>query len=434
VVVTSYADSLEAIRPAVVSVYSTKVVKGRIDGFPFDDPLFRRFFGPQGIQPKDQVQQGLGSGVIVSADGYILTNNHVVEEANEIRVVLNDGREVDAQVIGTDPRTDIAVLKVDEVDLPHATLADSDSLRVGDVVFAVGNPLGVGQTVTMGIVSATGRSNLRLLDGGYENFIQTDASINPGNSGGALVDAKGRVVGINTAIISTSRGNIGIGFAVPINLAGSVMDSLIETGSVERGFLGVSIQDLDPDLVAAFGLENEKGALVGAVSEGSPADEAGLSQGDVIVKVNDQSIDSSNDLRFTIAQMSPGSSISLGYFREGELETVDVILGVLEEISGIGSTKEVRRDTVLEGIFVEPLTGDLREKLNISKDVTGVVVKEVDPESPYRKNFAVGMVIEQINRKKVLDLKTAQDAIREGRNLFYINIRGFSRYVTVTVK
>ena len=187
-------------------------------------------------------------------------------------------------------------------------------------------------------------------------------------------------------------------------------------------------------LLAAFGLENEKGALVGAVSEGSPADEAGLSQGDVIVKVNDQSIDSSNDLRFTIAQMSPGSSISLGYFREGELETVDVILGVLEEISGIGSTKEVQRDTVLEGIFVEPLTGDLREKLNISKDVTGVVVKEVDPESPYRKNFAVGMVIEQINRKQVLDLKTAQDAIREGRNLFYINIRGFSRYVTVTVK
>ncbi len=434
VVVTSYADSLEGIRPAVVSVYSTKVVKGRIDGFPFDDPFFRRFFGPQGTQPKDQVQQGLGSGVIVSADGYILTNNHVVEEADEIRVALNDGREVDAQIIGTDPRTDIAVLKVDEADLPHATLADSESLRVGDVVFAVGNPLGVGQTVTMGIVSATGRSNLRLIDGGYENFIQTDASINPGNSGGALVDAKGRVVGINTAIVSTSRGNIGIGFAVPINLAGSIMDSLIETGSVQRGFLGVSIQDMDSDLAAGFGLEDERGALVVAVSERSPADKAGLRHGDVIVKVDDQSIDSSSDLRFTIAQMAPGSGISLSYLRDGELKTVDVTLENLEENTVIGSSGTVRRDAILEGIFIEPLTDALRARLNVNEDVTGVVVKEIDPESPYRQNFAVGMVIEQINRRQVSDLKTAQKAIKEGRNLFYINMQGVSRYVTITVK
>jgi serine protease Do/serine protease DegQ len=434
VVVTSYADSLEAIRPAVVSVYSTKVVKGRVNGFPFDDPLFRRFFGPEGAQPKDQVQQGLGSGVIVSADGYILTNNHVVEGADEIRVLLNEGKEVDAQVIGTDPRTDIAVLKIDEAELPHATLADSESLRVGDVVFAVGNPLGVGQTVTMGIVSATGRSNLRLIDGGYENFIQTDASINPGNSGGALVDAKGRVVGINTAIVSTSRGNIGIGFAVPINLAGSVMDSLIETGSVKRGFLGVNIQDMDPDLAAGFGLENEKGALVAAVSEGSPADEVGLHPGDVIVKVNEQSIDSSNDLRFTIAQMAPGSNVSLGYLRDGKFETVDIVLGTLEENAGIGSTEKIQRDTILEGIFVEALTDDLRKKLQIGEGVTGIVVKEIDPETPYRKNFAVGMVIEQINRQEVSNLRTAQEAMIEGRNLFYINIRGVSRYITVIVE
>ena len=236
-VVTSYADGLEAVRPAVVSVYSTKTVNaGGGRGFPFDDPMFRRFFGPGFDQQQERIQRGLGSGVIISADGYILTNNHVVEGADEVRVALNDGRELVAEVVGTDPRTDVAVLKVEASDLPHATLADSDALRVGDVVFAVGNPLGVGQTVTMGIVSATGRSNLQLLDGGYENFIQTDASINPGNSGGALVDALGRVVGINTAIISTSRGNIGIGFAIPVNLASNIMQSLIETGTVSRGF------------------------------------------------------------------------------------------------------------------------------------------------------------------------------------------------------
>jgi len=245
--VTSYADALEEIRHSVVSVYSTKIVRMRGRGLPFDDPFFRRFFGP-GPEQEERIQSGLGSGVIVSENGYILTNNHVIAESDEIRVALPDGKEFEAEIVGADPRTDVAVLKIDAEDLPSATLADSDQLRVGDLVFAVGNPLGVGQTTTMGIVSATGRSNLQLLRDGYENFIQTDASINPGNSGGALVDAMGRVVGINTAIISTSRGNIGIGFAIPINLAANIMRSLIETGSVARGFLGVSLQDLDADL------------------------------------------------------------------------------------------------------------------------------------------------------------------------------------------
>ncbi|HEX2101824.1 MAG TPA: trypsin-like peptidase domain-containing protein, partial [Candidatus Synoicihabitans sp.] len=257
--VASYADVVEPVQNAVVSVHSTKIVRQRIP----INPLLRQFFGD--MPERERPEEGLGSGVLVSPDGYILTNNHVVAGADELNVSLPDGREFKAEVIGADPKTDVAVIRIEGENLPTVTLADSDKLRVGDVVFAVGNPLGIGQTVTMGIISAKGRNNLGLLaEGeGYEDFIQTDAAINMGNSGGALVDAKGRLIGINTAIISTTRGNIGIGFAIPINLAASIMHSLVTTGSVQRGFLGVTVNTITPDLAATLGLkEGTKGVAV----------------------------------------------------------------------------------------------------------------------------------------------------------------------------
>src|SRR5829696_2042046 len=249
--VMSYADVLEPAQRAVVSVYSTKIIKERIT----INPLFRQFFGNIPDQERESKQEGLGSGVIVTADGYILTNNHVVEGADELKITLADDRDFIAKVIGSDPKTDIAVLKIDAKNLPTVTFADSDKLRVGDVVFAVGNPLGVGQTVTMGIISAKGRSKLGLLENvsGYEDFIQTDAAINMGNSGGALVDARGRLIGINSAILSPSRGNIGIGFAIPVNLASFIMNSLVETGTVARGYLGVTSDTLTPDVAVQLG-------------------------------------------------------------------------------------------------------------------------------------------------------------------------------------
>jgi serine protease Do len=430
-VVTSYADGLDTIRPAVVSVYSTKTVGQTGGGFPFDDPLFRRFFGPGFDQQQKRIQRGLGSGVIVSVDGYILTNNHVVEDADDVRVALHDGQELQAQIIGRDPRTDVAILKVDASDLAHATLADSDALRVGDVVFAVGNPLGVGQTVTMGIVSATGRSNLQLLDEGYENFIQTDASINPGNSGGALVDAMGRVVGINTAIISTSRGSIGIGFAIPINLASNIMESLIETGSVSRGFLGVSIQNLDPDLASEFGLSDSKGALVVEVNPGSPADEAGLKRGDVLTSVNGKSVDSTNVLRLLISQTMPGTDVVVGFVRSGDELEARVTLGKLDEESNFVGT--VQQKDVIAGVLLKPLNEETRSQFQIDAELSGLVVAGLDPTSRYDQVLPVGTVVEQINRRSIESLSDARNALVGGRNLLYVNYRGVYRYVTVTI-
>ncbi len=429
-VVTSYADALEDIRHSVVSVYSSKFIRPRSQGFPFDDPFLRRFFGPGGQRQEERVQQGIGSGVLVTADGYILTNNHVVEGSDSIKVSLADGRELEAKIIGADPRTDVAVVKIEAENLGFATLADSDKLRVGDVVFAVGNPLGVGQTTTMGIVSATGRSNLQLIDEGYENFIQTDASINPGNSGGALVDAEGRVVGINTAIISTSRGNIGIGFAIPINLASSIMRSLIETGGVARGFLGVSLQDLDADLAEAFGVGDIKGAIVKEIHPDSPADKAGLRQGDVITRFDGRPVNNSTDLRLTVSQMLPGTDVSISVIRDGKPVDVAVELGRLEEgtvFSG-GASNEL-----VEGIKVAALSEELRQQFNLADNSRGLVVIDVTPGSPYAGVLQVGTVVEQINRQPVANLRDARAALGRGRNILLLSFRGVYRYVALTL-
>src|SRR6266699_574704 len=286
---TSFAPVVKKVAPSVVNIYSSRTIREQPLLSPFfSDPFFRRFFGPdfdEQMRPRTRRAQSLGSGVIVSEDGYILTANHVVEGADEVKVALADGvKEYPARVIGADPPTDVAVLKVEAKGLPAVTLADSDKLEVGDVALALGNPFGVGQTVTMGIVSAVGRSSLGINE--YENFIQTDASINPGNSGGALVDAQGRLVGINTAILSRTGGNQGIGFAVPVNMARYVMDRIVAEGTITRGYLGVRIQPLTPDLAKEFKLPADTGALVGEVTPKTPAAEAGLKEGDVIVEFN----------------------------------------------------------------------------------------------------------------------------------------------------
>jgi Do/DeqQ family serine protease len=312
---TSFAPIVERVAPSVVSVYSTKVVQSRETDPWSDVPILRRFFPPQEGGGGHEVQS-LGSGVVISKDGYILTNNHVVEGADEIRVALVSGREYTAKLVGVDPDTDLAVLKISAGDLPPAVLANSSKIRVGDLAFAIGNPFGVGQTVTMGIVSATERTGFGITE--YEEFIQTDAAVNPGNSGGPLIDAEGRVIGINTAILSRSGGYQGIGFAVPINLARFTMEQLIEHGRVTRGYLGIYIQPVSRDPTRATDQTTLAGALIAAVAPRSPAAEAGLKRGDIVVGVNGNKITNGPELRLAIAQIAPGSTANLEVLRSGK--------------------------------------------------------------------------------------------------------------------
>jgi serine protease Do/serine protease DegQ len=420
-VVASYADVIDPAQKAVVSVYSKKVVRERIAM----DPLLRQLFGGE-LPEQERKEEGLGSGVLVSADGYILTNNHVVEGADELKVLLSDEREFIAKVIGADPKTDIAVIKVEAEKLPVMTLADSDNIRVGDVVFAVGNPLAIGQTVTMGIISAKGRS-VGILDEveGYESFIQTDAAINMGNSGGALVDAKGRLVGINSAILSPSRGNIGIGFAVPINLAATVMRGLIETGSVTRGYLGVQSQTLSADDAEALGLPRDtKGVTVTDVTPGSAAEKAGLQLGDVILRINEKPVSTLRDLRMMIVQTAPGSQVKLKISRDGKEQSLDVTLGRLDE----------KPDELLAGVDVSVLTPEARRRLGIPGRFNGLLVTEVAEDSPYADRLAPDVLILQIDRMDVTDLDSARRALTPGRHLLIVYYRGAARVLGVNVE
>ncbi len=422
-VVSSYADVLEPVQKTVVSIYSTKTVKQRVT-----NPLLRQFFGDAAPdQERDSKQEGLGSGVIISADGYILTNNHVVEGADELKISLTDDREFTAKIIGADPKTDVAVIKIDAEKLPFITLADSDNLRVGDVVFAVGNPLGVGQTVTMGIVSAKGRNQLRLLENvaGYENFIQTDAAINMGNSGGALVDAKGRLVGINSAIISPSRGNIGIGFAIPVNFAASVMNSLVETGTVTRGYLGVTTETVTADVAEQLGLSKDaKGVAVTDISPDSPAEKAGLKRSDVILAINGKSVGTLEELRLVIAQMLPNSKVKIKLMRDSKERTLDVTLGKLAE----------KPNELLAGVNASKLTDEVRKRSGLEARVSGLLITDIEESSPYADRLVAGMIVVEINRTPVTDLVGAKLALVQGRNLLLVNFRGAYRFVAVTVK
>jgi len=401
-----FADIAKRVTPAVVNITVSKQAAVPMSGMPFD-PM-KEFFGlpgTPGIQPRqDQAPmpdlQGAGSGVIVSGDGYVLTNNHVVEGAKEITVTLPDKREYPGTVVGLDPQTDLAVIKVGATDLPFVQWGDSSQLQVGEYVLAVGNPFGLNSTVTLGIVSALGRGGMGITQ--YEDFIQTDAAINPGNSGGALVNTQGELVGINTAIFSRSGGYQGVGFAVPTKLAKPVFSSLVKTGSVVRGFLGVGIQAVTPDLAASFQLDKAQGALVTNVMSGSPADQAGIQRGDVIVEYEGQAVVDPRTLQGQVVGTVVGNQISLVVMREGTKVTLRPVIREQNEPTQVARANPMKQDGPFAGVAVEDLDGRMAQKLGIAEEVSGVVVMEVTPGSQaQRAGLTQGDVISEINRKPV---------------------------------
>jgi len=439
-----FSAVLKPALPAVVNISSSRVVKGgRNQMSPmFNDPFFRQFFGDQFGQGevRPQREQSLGSGVIVSSDGTILTNNHVIDGATDIKVFLNDKREFQAKLVGTDPKTDIAVLKIDASNLPTLPLGDSNQLQVGDLIFAIGDPFGVGETATMGIVSATGRGGFGIES--YENFIQTDAAINPGNSGGAMIDIHGNLVGINTAILSHGGGmsgqggNEGVGFAIPVSMAKPVMDQILTHGKVVRGYLGVRIQDLTPELARAFGLKDSGGVLIGDVSSGTPAAQAGLKKGDVILQVNGQPVNASNQLRVQISQFAPGTPIKFQIWGNGGKQDVSLKLAELSEKEEKQATGETS-GAALEGVQVQDLTSDISQELNLPPGTRGVVVTSVDPSSPAataQPPLNRGDVIQEINHKPINNTSDYQQAMSGADKqpvLLLVNHGGVTGYVVV---
>jgi Do/DeqQ family serine protease len=386
----SLAPMLENVTPAVVNIATEGRVK--IEQNPlFNDPFFRRFFNiPNQQQPLERKTQSLGSGVIVDAKrGLVLTNNHVIANAVEITVTLRDGRQLKAEVVGTDPETDVAVIKVPAENLIEIKPADSDNLRVGDFVVAIGNPFGLGQTVTSGIVSALGRSGLGIE--GYEDFIQTDASINPGNSGGALVNLRGELIGINTAIFSQSGGNIGIGFAIPINLALQITEQLMENGSVDRGFIGIQAQDLNPDLAEAFGVKDNRGAIINSVMPDSPAEKAGLKPGDVITSVNNKAIKSASDVRLHIGLLPVGEKVVFEVLREGKRKRLTAKIAAKTKAAENPAAVNPR----LEGVSI----GEIDENSPYYGRLKGVVVADIDRAShAWSSGMRKGDIITSVNR------------------------------------
>jgi serine protease Do len=431
---TGFAPIVQAVLPAVVNISSTRV--RQIADMPFfNDPFFRRFFGDGDI-PQERREQAMGSGVIVTREGHILTNNHVVEGATEVSVFLNERDEYRATLVGTDPQTDLAVLKVEGAELAAVTLGQSSGVQIGQFVLAIGNPFGVGRTVTMGIVSATGRGNLGIV--GYEDFIQTDAAINPGNSGGALVDQNGRLIGINTAILSGSRGNMGIGFAVPIDMARTVMEQIVEQGRVVRGYLGVNIQDITPAMARAMNVEESRGALVSDVTQGGPAQRAGLQRGDIILTVNGEPVDDSRDLRFTIASLRPGTTARLEVLRDGRRQDISVDLGELPRQAQVEEPTPPRDggSAAVLGIQIQELTPQIRQQLQLPPNTTGVLVARVQPGSRAAEaGLTRGDVIQEVNRREVRNVqefRRAMDAARGDQPiLLLINRGGAATYIAI---
>ena len=439
---TSYAEPLSKIKDAVVAVYTAKKVRRYADP---REEMLRQFFGlpPQNPRPDSnneedvqRVPSGQGSGVIVSTDGYILTNNHVISDRNgekvdEVYVTLSNGEEFEANIVGFDTKTDIAVLKIDADKLPCATMADSDNLQIGDVVFAIGNPLGVGRTVTMGIISATSRDLDILGDEAYESFIQTDAAINMGNSGGALVDAEGRLIGINTAIISQSGGNIGIGFAVPIKLARSILISLATDGEVKRGLLGVVPGKIDANLAESFGLDSTEGAIVNQVSENLPAAKAGIKVGDIILKVDGQKIKDHDHLRLVIASYHPGAEIDIELLRDGKTQHVKVKLTDSDDPygTGVSNTHEI-----LEGVEVQNLDADARQNLQIPEELNGVLITKIGIDSPYQRTLVEGLLILEVNGNKVESVDQAREFLHPGWNRLYVYRRGSYGFIGIRIQ
>jgi serine protease Do len=438
------APAADAAMPSVVKISASKVVKtpAGFSGRGDEDDLFQQFFGGRNgggrnfqAPPSSHREGGLGSGVIISPDGYILTNNHVVDGATDVSVTLPDRREFKAKVIGTDPKTDVAVIKIEAGNLPAITVGDSSKLHIGDQVLAIGNPFGVGQTVTMGIVSATGRAGLGIED--YEDFIQTDASINPGNSGGALVNDRGELVGINTAILSgESGGNQGIGFAVPVNLARKVMDEIATNGHVTRAYLGVTVQEVTPAIAKAIGLDGPKGALVSDVSPNSPAQRAGLQSGDVILMVNGKPVAESNQLRMDISMMGTNVPLKLQVFRNGSLVNVNAETAEMpgKPVERASNDNPNSSDSALEGVSVEPLSPEVAREAGVAPGTTGVVVTSVDPASAAASaGLKEGDVIQEVNHSKVANSGDFASALRKsnGDSLLLINRKGNKLYLAV---
>lgn len=424
----SFAPVVKKVAPSVVKVEVTEKAKAvsapELPPF-FNQPGFREFFGEQFGQGgpgarggrgalRQPPQRGLGSGVIVSSDGYVLTNSHVVKGADTIKVTFGDGRELTAKVVGTDPQTDLAVIKVEAKDLPAITFTDSDKVEVGDMVLAVGNPFGIGQTVTSGMVSGLGRATLGLA---YEDFIQTDAAINPGNSGGALVDAQGRLVGVNTAILSRTGGFQGIGFAIPANLARNVMEQLVTTGKVVRGYLGVSMQEIDADLAKHFDMPTRSGALVAEVVSGSPADKAGLQAGDVITKLDGVDVKDARHLKLTVANFRPDQKVSAEVLRDGKKVDVEINVATRPSEQSLarrgGGSRGFEDDPdsgTLNGVGVGDLDRQTRREFDIRPEIDGALVTSVEPNSASAAaGLQPGDVIQEINRQPV---KNAEDAVR----------------------
>lgn len=409
---TSYADVVDKVAPAVVTVR----VEGRLTPTPTSGQVpemdeFRRFFGPQFRSPQPRGRmRGLGSGVVTSQDGYILTNNHVVDGADEIRVEMQDRRVLEAKLIGSDPATDLAVIKIEGKALPTVTLGNSDRVRAGDVVLAFGNPLNVGQTVTTGIVSAKGRTT-GLGDGSFEDFLQTDAPINHGNSGGALVNASGELVGITSQILSPSGGNVGLGFAIPVNMARNVMDQLIKDGRVQRAKLGVTVQGVTSDLAKSLGLSDVRGGLVSQVESGSAAAHAGIRQGDVILEVNGRPIADSNELRNTIASTRPGTTVTLKIVRDGRPETVRATLSELQGPKQASRGSGLQQGDPGYGMAVQPLTPDLAQRFDLPGE-RGLVVSDVDPDGEAAASgIQLGDVIRKVNGREVASTSELRDAL-----------------------
>lgn len=443
----SYADIVNVVAPAVVTIRVESKAKISPTQFGEGDELFRRFFGDPSQRgqrtpepphmPRSPRQLGLGSGVVISSDGYILTNNHVIDGADSINVDFTNGRTLTAALVGADKASDLALLKVNGSALPALTLGNSDAVQVGDVVLAVGNPLGVGQTVTMGIISAKGRAT-GTGGGSYEDFLQTDAPINHGNSGGALVDTKGELVGINSQILSNTGENIGIGFAIPANMARNVTDQLRKDGKVHRSQLGVTIQPVTSDMAASLGLKEVGGVIIGAVEPGSPADRAGLRQGDVIEAFNDQPVKDFNSLRNRVADSPPGSNTTVTIIRDGAKSDVPVTLreAAVSKTAGKGeSDSTTTEDKSALGISVAPLTPELADRLSLPKGAKGVVVQDVNPDGRAAgAGLQPGDVIQQVNRQSVQTVEELRTAVRRNADkpaLLLISREGRNLFVTV---
>ena len=438
---SGFTDVVKRTMPAVVNILTTRVIKSKPNAQPFmNDPFFKEFFGEEFSRqfqiPRDRRESALGSGVIVDKRGYIVTNNHVIAKADEIKVVLNDKREFTGKVVGTDPKTDVAVVKIEGDNLPVLEWGDSEKLNVGEYVLAIGNPFGLNQTVTMGIVSAVGRANVGIAD--YEDFIQTDAAINPGNSGGALVNTSGQLVGINTAIFSRSGGYMGIGFAVPSNMVKKVMQSLVTKGKVTRGWLGVSIQGIDEELAKHFGLKQPEGVLVNEVMKDTPAEKAGLKEGDVIISFDNKKTLDPSALRNIVAETRVGAKVPIVVIRDKRQKTLTaVITEQPKNLEPEAQSEEANGEgTVLEGVEITELTPEVAHQLGLPSVTAGVVVSNVNVGSPAeRAGLQTGDVILQVNRTRIRSVSEFREQVaklgKAKSMLLLINRRGRKLFIGI---